>query len=454
LSAFSWTTDRGSNDERIEQTHAGARPVLKTLIRHSYWNAVATFSHQGSTFVSNFLVIKLLDHAAYGKFSLVNLTAFYAAAILQFAVGSTASRFVARYADDRVRLFSVIWICGAFSFASGLLGFGILVLASGFLSRSVFIEPSLLTPIAIVSLSVPSLVGMVFLSGLLQGLHSFRTLAVSSVASGVLFVAVVAGGAWADGLNGAIIGFVAGSTLRSLIMGGLALLELGRKETGGVLSWRSMLNRPIRHELFKFQVPAGLAAFLTVPTLWLIPTILTRNTQNFSEVASYSVILMIKSLIVLPASVIALALQPSAEKALGAAQVNMALRVFRTASVVSLAIVAASALLFAVFAKEVMAIFGRDFISASGELQLMMLGAVAEAAAVGLYMRVQATNRMWASIFATLLPRDLVMLAIALMFTSSYGLHAVIIAHVVGAVVNLAGIYWLSYRAIRSLKMS
>ena len=155
--------------------------MLRTLLRHSYWNAVATFSHQGSTFVSNFLVIKLLDHAAYGKFSLVNLTAFYTASLLQFAVGSTVSRFVARYAGDRARLLSVIWICGTFSFASGLLGFGTLILASGVLSRSIFIEPSLAVPIAIVSLSVPSLIGMVFLGGLLQGLHGFRALAISSI---------------------------------------------------------------------------------------------------------------------------------------------------------------------------------------------------------------------------------------------------------------------------------
>jgi O-antigen/teichoic acid export membrane protein len=413
---------------------------------------VATFSHQGSTFVSNFLVIKLLDHAAYGKFSLVNLTAFYTANILQFAVGSTVSRFVARYAGDSKRLLAVVWICGAFSFASGLLGFGVLVLTSGVLSRNIFIEPSLLAPIAIASLSVPGLIGMVFLSGLLQGLHGFRTLAVSSLVSGVLFVAVVAGGAWAGGLNGAIIGFVAGSTLRSLIMGGLALLELSRKESGVVFSWRSMLNIPIRRELFRFQVPAGLAGCLTIPTLWLIPTILTRNTQNFSEVASYSVILMIKSLIVLPASVIALALQPSAEKALASDQVDMALRIFRTASAVSLTIVVAAALFFAVFAKEVLAVFGRDFTSAGLQLQLMMIGAVAEAAAVGLYMRVQATSRMWASIFVTLLPRDLVMLSIALIFTSGYGLQAVIVAHVVGALVNLAGVWWLSLRALGPLR--
>jgi O-antigen/teichoic acid export membrane protein len=413
---------------------------------------VATFSHQGSTFVSNFLVIKLLDHAAYGKFALVNLTAFYTANILQFAVGSTVSRFVARYASDRARLLSVIWICGAFSFASGLLGFAILVLASGFLSRSIFIEPSLVAPIAIVSLSVPSLIGMIFLSGLLQGLHGFRMLAVSSAVSSVLFVAIVAASAWMGDLNGAIVGFVAGSTLRSVIMGGLALLELSGSGSGMVFSWRSMLDRPMMRELFQFQIPAGLAGFLTTPTLWLIPTILTRSTQNFSDVAFYSVILMIKSLIVLPASVIALALQPSAEKALASDQVSMALRIFRTASVVSLAIVAASALFFAVFANEVLAVFGRDFTSASFELQLMMIGAIAEAAAVGLYMRVQATSRMWASIFATLLPRDLAMLLIAFTFTSKYGLHAVIIAHVAGALLNLAGVCWLSLGAKGSLR--
>lgn len=407
---------------------------------------MATFSHQGSTFVSNFLVIKLLDHAAYGKFSLVNLTAFYTANILQFAVGSTVSRFVARYASDRMRLLSVVWICGIFSFASGLLGFGILILASGFLSHSIFIEPTLALPIAIVSLSVPSLIGMVFLSGLLQGLHGFRMLAVSSMVSGVLFVVIVAAGAWLGDLNGAIIGFVAGSTLRSLIMGGLAVLELRGKETGLTSSWRSALAKPTIRELAAFQIPAGLAGCLTIPTLWLLPTILTRNTQNFSEVAFYSVILMIKSLIVLPASVIALALQPSAEKALASGQIHVALRIFRTASLVSFAIVATAALFFAIFAKEALTVFGRDFTFASLELQLMMIGAVAEALAVGLYMRVQAASRMWASIFATLLPRDLVMLSIAFTFTSRYGLQAVVIAHVVGALVNLAGVFWLSLR--------
>jgi hypothetical protein len=112
----------------------------------------------------------------------------------------------------------------------------------------------------------------------------------------------------------------------------------------------------------------------------------------------------------------------------------------------------AAALFFAVFAKEVLAVFGRDFTSAGLQLQLMMIGAVAEAAAVGLYMRVQATSRMWASIFVTLLPRDLVMLSIALIFTSGYGLQAVIVAHVVGALVNLAGVWWLSLRALGPLR--
>jgi hypothetical protein len=53
---------------------------------------------------------------------------------------------------------------------------------------------------------------------------------------------------------------------------------------------------------------------------------------------------------------------------------------------------------------------------------------------------------------ATLLPRDFAMLAIVVMFTSKYGLWAAIMAHVTGALVNLAGAYWLSIRSSRSLK--
>src|ERR1700712_3307228 len=109
--------------------------MLRTLFRHSYWNGLAILSHQGSTFVCNFLLIKLLDHTAYGKFSLLNLTAFYAANLCQFAVGSTVSRFVARYSDNPTGSRVVVGVCGAFTIASGILGFACLALASRVLAR-------------------------------------------------------------------------------------------------------------------------------------------------------------------------------------------------------------------------------------------------------------------------------------------------------------------------------
>jgi hypothetical protein len=44
------------------------------------------------------------------------------------------------------------------------------------------------------------------------------------------------------------------------------------------------------------------------------------------------------------------------------------------------------------------------------------------------------------------------MLSIVLVFTAEYGLHAAILAHVAGALVNLGAAYWLSVRALRALK--
>lgn len=444
----SWGSDvSGQTQYDTHQSRADVGPVLKTLFKHSYWNAVATLSHQGSTFVSNFLVIRLLDHASYGKFSLISLTAFYTANILQFAVGSTASKFVARYTDDPDRLRSAIWICGVFTLASGLVGFGILALASGLLARSVFVEPSLTWPVAVVSLSVPSQVGIVFLGGLLQGLHGFRSFALASAISGALFVAIVAAGAWTGDLTDTIWAFVVGSTLRAVILGWATLLALTGRQVGTRFPWGNIPHE-LGREIFKFQIPAGLAGFITLPTLWLIPTILARNTQNFSEVALYSVLFMLKSLVVLPASVTSLALQPSAEKACATGQFDLAMRVFRTSTLAAFGIAAAAAILFAAFANEVLAFFGRNFTVASFELQLMMIAAVAEAVAVSLYMRIQAASRMWASIFMTLMPRDLIMLAVVIAFTTQYGLMAAVTAHVAGAVVNLVAVYWLSARSM------
>jgi O-antigen/teichoic acid export membrane protein len=427
--------------------------MLRTLFRHSYWNGLAILSHQGSTFIGNFLLIKLLDHAAYGKFSLLNLTAFYAANLCQFAVGSTVSRFVARYSGDRTSLRAVIGICGAFTIASGILGFACLALGSDLLARDVLLEPSMVLPLIIVSASVPSLVGMIYLTGLLQGLHDFRSLAISSMASGALFVAAIGAGAWMAGLMGAVCGFVAGSTIRSIIMGGAALARLrSERELDRSLPWDQIWNSPTRREIFAFQIPAGLANFLTLPTLWLIPTILTRNTQNFSDMALYSVILMVKALVVLPASVIALALQPSLERAWQFDQVATAVRVFRIAIVTTIGIVGAMALIIAVFATEVMSVFGASFVVGTDNLRLMMIAAIAEALTVSLVMRVQASSRIWSLILWTMLPRDLAMLFIVAFFAAQYGLSAAVVAHVIGALVNLAGTFWLSARAVRALR--
>jgi hypothetical protein len=156
---------------------------------------------------------------------------------------------------------------------------------------------------------------------------------------------------------------------------------------------------------------------------------------------------MLKTLVVLPASVISLALQPSAEKACAAGQMVLAMRVFRTSSLTAFAIAAVAAIFFMIFAEQV---FGRSFTVASFELQLMMIAAVAEAVAVSLYMRIQAASRMWSSIFAALVPRDLAMLVIVVAFTTKYGLLAAIIAHVVGAIANLVGAYWLSVKSMGS----
>lgn len=423
--------------------------MLKALFRHSFWNAVATFSYQGSTFVSNFLVIKLLDHTEYGKVSLINFTAFYAANILQFGVGSTVSRFVARYLDDQTRMSAVLWFCGIFSLVSGFVGLFVLASTAGFVANHIFTEPTLAWPLAIASLSVPGLVGAIYFNGLLQGLHGFRALALSSAISGILFIGIVAAGAWTGSLTGAVLGFVCGAVVRSGILAAAAFVVLRDK-------WRSSRQDVIgewkRGEIRGFQVPAGLAGFLTLPTLWLMPTILAHETQNFADVGSYSVILMLKSIVILPAWVVALALQPSLERASASNLPQTATRIFHTALAVSATIVIILATFVLIFAGDLMMAFGKGFAVESAELQLMMIAAIAEGFALTFYMRIQMAGRMWSVIFAALLPRDAVMLVIVVVMAPHYGLRGAIVAHSVGAIVNLAGAYWLSVRSVRGLR--
>lgn len=421
--------------------------MLRVLARHTYWNAIATFGYQGSTFLANFLVIKLLDQVSYGKYSLVSITALHVANVLQFGVGSTVAKYCSRYMTlNPARVPAVIATCALYVLLSSAVGCTLLVLASGQIAEVGFLDASLGRDIAIVALSIPGLIGSIFLNGLLQGLIKFRPLAISAVVSGVLFVLAVAYGAYCGGLLGAVAGFVTGSIARSLILGVAAVVVLV-EVLPGRFSRSTLFDGSILREIVHFQVPAGLASCLTIPSLWLMPTILAHTTQDYSEVASYSVILLLKSLIVLPASVVTLALQPAAEAAWSKSDRLAASRVFMTGMYVSLASVGGLALLLVIVAGPLLQFLGHDFVRAERLLQWMMLAAVAEAGAVSFLMRIQAVGRMWTAILATLVPRDLLMLSIAVAFTSTYGLRAIIFAHVIGAIANLIGTCWLGIRS-------
>ena len=68
-----------------------------------------------------------------------------------------------------------------------------------------------------------------------------------------------------------------------------------------------------------------------------------------------------------------------------------------------------------------MALFGSEFVAGAAILRLLAVAACIQALMGPFYQLIQTRGRMWFSLFAVALPRDVLMVVLAFLLTSDYG---------------------------------
>lgn len=403
------------------------------------WNVLSAVILQGAVLVSAMLVARFLGAKEYGIYAVMASTALTIAGIAQGGSGLVATKFVAEFsAASAERVASVIGFCRIATAATGGIASIALYIGAESLSRSWFERPELAEPIQLISVSVFFYVTSTFQHGALLGFGAFKRVAQVSVLSGFAqLIFSVGGTAW--GLRGALLGLVVASACRSMLFS----IALHRECRQRSIPVRLSMSRDDLQLAWSFALPATLAGFITLPSLWLVILLISRQPEGLTLVALFSATHQIRQTILQFPLLLNSVSFSVFSKLKGSRDETSARNVFLVNMTVAAVFSIAAILLITAVPHWVLSLYGSQFISGALLLTVLIASVLPETLELTSYQLVQSSGQMWRSLFVIIIPRDITYLVAAYVLVLEVGIVGAAVAYLVSRVMGLGLTVWV-----------
>ena len=385
-----------------------------------FWNFLGALFTQGSVFVTNLVLARMLGKEAFGEFAMIQSTLLTLASVAQIATGFTVTKYVAEFRDvDKLRTGRVLGLCSMLTVGTGLMGTILLLIGAPWLADHA-LNASHLYPELLISASFVLFAVMNgYQIGALAGLEGYRMISVSGAILGGAHLAIcwTATSVWA--LEGAVVGLTISALLRWVIYSVALRRELDSR--GIIVRRREGFQE--RDILLKFALPAALSGFTTTPAIWLGNALLVRQVDGFSEMGIYTAANNFRMMVLF---------LPTLVNGVSGAILNNHrgqgnVEAYRSAYVLNLKATVisavAGAVAMALVGEWAMQAFGSAFVATSVKFVIlfMALSVALESAGIAVYQLISSHGHMWLSFSAIALPRDVLTVVTAYWLTPLYG---------------------------------
>jgi O-antigen/teichoic acid export membrane protein len=414
-----------------------AQRLRTRLGRGVLWSLLATVFTQGSTFLANIIVARLLGQERFGQFAMVLSTLLAIAMIAQLGLGATATRHVAEYrVRDPHRAGRLIGLLTLVTAGTALAGALLMLIAAPFLAERVFSAPGLAPVLRIGALHVAFATIAGTQMGVVAGFEGYRSLARATAVSGVIYVAACSAGAALAGLTGAVTGLAVGAAAQ------LAAISLAQRReaahAGIEVRYREVLGE--LNAVGGYAIPAAISGYISVPALWWGNAVLARQPAGFAELALYNAAWSFRTLVlVVPHNLNRVAGSVLYAQS-GADDRHGFRRVFRANVAACGGFAAIAGGLCALLAGPLLGLYGDGFREGTAVLYLLLLSGLLEAVGIALYQLIQARKRMWLSTAAVALPSYGAFVVAATLLASRQGAVGLGTASIIAQGVMLIGI--------------
>lgn len=401
-------------------------------------NFVSAVALQGSVLLTAIVLARLLGLEDFGIYAVLVSTVMTSAGIAQGATGLVGTKFVGELMHtDPGQIARILRMCAVMAGGMGTVMALLLLAFAPLIASEVLDKPQVEPFLRWVSAAIVLQVMVTYQYGALQGFGAFRQMSVAGIVSGVAHLACSVAGAWFGGLTGAAVGFVAASAVRALVFT-LTLRAVCQQHSvpaATTIRWEDW------RRFSQFALPASLASYVTLPCLWGVTALVARQPEGLAWVALFSVAHQIRlAAIQMPALLNAVSFS-ALSRLKGQGESGGFRQVFWTNMIVSVCFTTALVAVLALLAKEVLGLYGPQFVQGSPVLLVMLLAVIPETLGLAAYQLVQSSGRMWRSLFLIVGPRDLLYLLLSFVWMSSYGLvgaaSAYLVAYTLGCVATI-----------------
>jgi O-antigen/teichoic acid export membrane protein len=366
--------------------------VRRRLLSAVGWNLLGSLFGRGFVVLGMMAVARLLELEDFGALTMIQSTAAMFQAFATVGLTVTASKFTAELrTTDPVRAGRVIAFCTQMAVVSGGATALALVAAAPWLAGRTFAAPHLADDLR---LSAPLLLFGAWAAaqvGSLVGLEAFRALTRAGLITGTGTFVLLAAGAALSGLEGAVVGLVAGSALGAIV-NHLALRRAMREAGVPAVFTFSKEDFVL---LWRFGLPALLGGVLWMPANWAANAILANAPNGYAQLGMLGVAMQWFTLLMFFPQILTTVALPLFAERIGADAHSQAVDLARAmAGLLAVAMIPVAAVI-ALLSPIIMALYGDAYRDGGSALALMAMAAAAAAPQGVLENFVAAKDRMW-----------------------------------------------------------
>lgn len=368
-------------------------PLLRRLTHAAGWTTLGTVIGNGLTFVAMIGVARLLGREAFGELGILQSTVTMFQVFAAVGLSSTAMKHVAEYRSrEPLRAGHIIAISDLTAVVAGGVAAIAVFAFAPWLAAKALVHPELtsLLRIAAVTIALSSLTGA--MNGTLGGMEEFRSIAVINFTSGLTaFPLVLAGALW-KGVEGVVLALAAQALLTCVLVCWMARRKA--KKHSIPITLHGAREWPV---LWRFSLPAMLAAIMVAPAEWLCSAMLVRR-SGYSQMGIYAAAMQWRNLLMfLPIMIVqsALPVFASVKSAHGPRSEE-----FRRLTVVSqnaiMLLIFPAATLLMFLARDVFRLYGAAYVPGSNVLVAVCFMVTIQCTMCGLAPAIEAWGNMWA----------------------------------------------------------
>lgn len=363
--------------------------VRKRVLAGTGWLVLGNGGARMLAVATALAAARLLGREGFGALALVQLTITTAGTLVSWQLAQAATRFVSQLRhSSAAKAAAVARLATTLSVASGLAAMLALLLFGDWISRQVLRQASLAPLLRLASAGVPCLLIAGAQAAILNGYEAFAAGArVNALGSAAVFLGVLAGG-WAAGVQGAVVGWVAGNGILCLL-GYVALRRLQRATPAANPHAYFPVSALLSYALPLFSASMMLAAVL------LGANALLGQRHSLAEVALYAAADRMHLILLFIPTAVFTAMFPILSNLQSHGDISGYNKVLRTVLQITALVLVIPAALMGIFSSRICSIFGADFRAGGAVLAILCVATIFEALNILFGYLMIIAGRVW-----------------------------------------------------------